>query len=294
MEQDHALAQSYLKHFGDASKGGMLNTYRKADGTVFACWPKDVCREWDADINSMLSESGLLGDFRTLFEPSWNLSVGTILGGDVVAQDKLAVSGYIANLVACTPTWKRIGAKMSNEQEPQTGPSFNKAIYTRQLIDCAITTYGADWRIIENPTDQPFVCSDNPLAYWERGPMVQPTIRYVPITPRLCLEISYDGRKISRTRLTPDDVRAIFEKAPTGTVERVRYNKAGARFINRVVAQCAEDVVFSSVALSGIEEYVKKYARWRIEVDYVELPGKEGEDATDRSPILAVREATSV
>jgi hypothetical protein len=71
----------------------------------------------------------------------------------------------------------------------------------------------------------------------------------------------------------------------------VRYNKAGARFINRVVVQCAEDFVFSSVALPGIEECVKKYGRWRMEVDYVEPPGKEGEDATDRGSILTVREA---
>ena len=58
--QDHYIAQTYLKHFGDGSKGGMLNAYRKSDGAAFACWPKDVCREWDGDINPLLSEPGLL------------------------------------------------------------------------------------------------------------------------------------------------------------------------------------------------------------------------------------------
>src|SRR5690242_11880798 len=115
MAQDHSIAQSYLTHFADRSKGGMLNAYRKSDGTVFACWPKDVCRDWDADIDSMLFEPGLLGDLRAVLEPGRNVSIGAILGGDVVAHDKLAVSGYIATLMACTLTWKRIGAKMSNQ-----------------------------------------------------------------------------------------------------------------------------------------------------------------------------------
>ena len=113
--QDHYIAQTYLKHFGDGSKGGMLNAYRKSDGAAFACWPKDVCREWDGDINPLLSEPGLLGDFRGIFEPWWNLSVGAILGGDISPQEKFALSGYIANLMTCTPTWKRIGVRMNND-----------------------------------------------------------------------------------------------------------------------------------------------------------------------------------
>ena len=172
----------------------------------------------------------------------------------------------------------------------ETDPNYIKAVYARLFIDCAITTFGADWQIIENPTDELFVCSDNPVAYWERGPMVQPTVRYVPVTPRVCLEIVFDGRKIPRKSLTPDDVRAVLQHPPAATVKRVRYNKAGVRFINRVVVQCAEDLVFSPVASSRIEECVRKYDKWRIEVDYVELPGNKGEDAIYQGSILSVRE----
>jgi hypothetical protein len=56
----------------------MLNAYRKVDRRTFRCWPTDVCREWDGDLNPLLSQSELLDHFRDIFEPNWNLAVGKI------------------------------------------------------------------------------------------------------------------------------------------------------------------------------------------------------------------------
>lgn len=62
MANDHFIAQTYLKHFGDPAKGGMLNAYRKSDAKQFPCWPADVCHEWDGDLNpEWLKEPALLG-----------------------------------------------------------------------------------------------------------------------------------------------------------------------------------------------------------------------------------------
>ena len=50
-----------------------------------------------------------------------------------------------------------------------TDPDYVKAVATKHLVDYAIATYNADWIIIENETDVPFITSDNPVAYWDRG-----------------------------------------------------------------------------------------------------------------------------
>src|SRR5450755_3284662 len=100
MPDDHFVAKTYLKHFADPRTGGMLHGYRKPDGGYFPCWPKDVCREEDGDVNPILKKPDLLGDFRSMFEPFWNTSITSILSGTVSAHDKLVVSGYMANLMA--------------------------------------------------------------------------------------------------------------------------------------------------------------------------------------------------
>src|ERR1700722_9492129 len=99
MSEDHYVAQTYLKHFGDPKIGGMLHGYKKPSGQGFPCWPGDICREWDGDINPTLKNPKLLGDFRALFEPHWNPSIEKILSGRLEAADKWAIAGYMANLM---------------------------------------------------------------------------------------------------------------------------------------------------------------------------------------------------
>jgi hypothetical protein len=73
MAKDHFVAQTYLRHFGDPSRKGMLHAYRKSDGKYFPCNTKDVCHEWDGDLNPLLVQSNMLGQFRKLFEPRWHV-----------------------------------------------------------------------------------------------------------------------------------------------------------------------------------------------------------------------------
>ena len=114
MAKDHFVAQTYLRHFGDASNGDIMRAYRKSDGTSFPCHPKDVCHEWDGDQNPLLAKKELLGDYRKIFEPQWNSSIGTLLAKTMSPQKMFAVSGDFANLMVCTPTWRRIGVTMHN------------------------------------------------------------------------------------------------------------------------------------------------------------------------------------
>ncbi len=69
MAQDHFVAQTYLRQWADPSSG-MLRGYGKRTGREFPCAPKDVCREWDWDVNPYFKDNPrLLGDYRKIFEP---------------------------------------------------------------------------------------------------------------------------------------------------------------------------------------------------------------------------------
>jgi hypothetical protein len=108
MAQDHYVARTYLKHFSDPDSGGMLHGFKKPSGEEFLCWPKDVCREWDGDNNPTLKNPSLLGEYRDYFEPHWNPSIARLASDDFENQDKWAVAGYLANLMACVPAWLRV------------------------------------------------------------------------------------------------------------------------------------------------------------------------------------------
>jgi hypothetical protein len=129
MANDHFIAQTYLKHFGDPSKAGMLHGYQKSTGKYFPCWPKDVCREWDGDLNPLLVKKELLGDFRKMFEPHWNAAITALHSRALTPGDKFAISGYFANLMVCTPTWRRIGVTVYNDH----AKSF--LIFSKQMAE---------------------------------------------------------------------------------------------------------------------------------------------------------------
>jgi hypothetical protein len=119
MAKDHYIAQTYLKHFGDASLDGMLHVYRKSGSPAyFRSWPKDVCHEWDGDLNPTFipHRPELLGDFRTMCEPYWNPSIESLLLRKITNQDKFVVSAYFAHLMTCTPAWRRVVVAIYNQQ----------------------------------------------------------------------------------------------------------------------------------------------------------------------------------
>ena len=212
MSNDHFVARTYLKHFGDQKARGMLHAYRKTDGKEFPCWPKDVCHEWEGDLNDAFPDNpGMLGDYRKIFEPLWNPAVQTILEGSIGREEKFIVSAYMANLMVCTPAWRRIGQKIYRDGhvgvlkfkqemaekhgkpdpilkeglemldqghiEIEVDPGYIKAKSIRGLMDFACTIYDQDWTIVTNTTDQPFVTSDNPVAISYSGRPGEPLTR---------------------------------------------------------------------------------------------------------------------
>ncbi len=314
MTKDHFVAQTYLRHFGDPARKGMLHAYRKSDGKYFPCHTADVCHEWDGDLNPLLVKNDLLGDFRKIFEPQWNVSIETLLSKTMSPTDMFAVAGYFANLMVCTPTWRRIGVTMHNDhaksfltfskkmQENHGGnpelpvdaiemlergeitlehdPNYIKAKATQGLMNYAWMTYHQDWTIIRNATAYPFITSDNPVAIHQSAKFAEPMTRYLPITPALCISVRYD-----RTKLPPLNPAM----PPKGAVKWANVTDQGAKFINKLVAQCAEDLVFSSAQSAGIESLVKNCANFRVEAEFVQLPANEP-DAVYDGAIIRVRD----
>src|ERR1700733_11828745 len=91
MSNDHFVAQTYLKHFGNPPRGGLMHAYQKSAGQEFPCHPRSVCHEWDGDMNPLLSSTRFLGDYRKLYEPKWRTSVATLLQNALSNEDRFAI-----------------------------------------------------------------------------------------------------------------------------------------------------------------------------------------------------------
>jgi hypothetical protein len=290
--EDHYVARTYLKHF--AGDSGKLRAYRKSDGKTFPCAPKDICRELDGDtIPEFLSDEKLLGKYRTIFEGAWNPAVEALQSRLIDREIKLHIAGYWANLLIGTPTWKRTGIDLYNQNieynlrarsaltrengQPEElleqgikaldGGHLKIAVegeYIRALgatfaLRYAWKLYNADWHVYENQTTVPFITSDNPCSF-EDDPTwgKREHALYLPITPKLC--VTCDLTKQRGLSEQPD-----FTKAPKGKVTGNDAPLETVRRINVCMAKSAEDLMLTSEASEYVQHLVTTYGRYRVE-----------------------------
>lgn len=320
---DHFVSKTYLKHFGDSSKGGMLHAYRKKKGDYFLCRPENVCHEWDGDLNAAFlpHRPELLGDFRKMFEPRWNTALTSITSGRIADQERFIISACMANLMMCTPTMRRIGAvalaaelrsymSFSKRMQEKHGgipdlpitaiemmergiinvdidPDWIKALGTRRFLEGTLVTYHHNWTILVNETSHPFVTSDNPIAWREAISLGAPAVRFFPITPKFCLSIMYVDTRAGE--IDPEHVERDLTAPSKGVIKYQKVSKDRAKDINRLIVQGAEDMVFSSSASPEIAGMVKQYADYGLHVETVELPGSE-QDTIYQASMIRVRE----
>jgi hypothetical protein len=303
MSHDHYIAQTYLKHF--AGSDGLLRAFRKSDGKHFPCRPNDVCREWNGDlIEDFLSDSAALAKYRKIFEPAWNPAISEIIRGHASSEAKLAISGYWANLLVFTPTSRRVDvtahdrhaidylrardtlgteagkpdAELKRILAPfnagvfrvETKPEAMRAMRFTHLRKFTSLLYNSNWIVMVNETDTEFLTSDNPVSFDDPGPWrgQRPSLpKYFPLTPRVCLYCDMSAAALMlRHEAEPD-----LSRPPQGVLKRARTPLSAVRRVNRAVVQCAEELVFSSANLPSIDALVKKYARYRVEMDFIEI-----------------------
>jgi len=316
MPEDHYVSQTYLRHF--AGPNGMLRAYRKSDGRSFPCRPRDVCRETDGDVvPDFLSEPGFLGIYRGSFEPLWNSAVAALASRRCDMQDKQVVAGYWANLLVCTPTWRRMGVltydrmtvdylnahlalsekkgtvdpviadamEMLRAQKLTlcTDPNFIRAQSVISMMKHMWRLYNADWTVMESETVD-FVTSDNPACFLDQGEWTgrppREFVRYLPISPRMCLSCdiaaNYKGRDV-----TPD-----FDIPPEGGIRGGHVSPQVARNVNVSIAKCAENLVFTGAEDDGIRRMVEKYAGFRVDVEFQKIPAPGGHYIASRTRTL--------
>jgi len=308
MANDHYVAKTYLKHF--IGKNGMLAGYSKTKRTTFPCHPDDVCALWNDDINELFPEApNVLGQFRQAFERRWNFAIKKVKARSLEHIEKTDMSGYIANLLTCTPTTLRmlgaanaeflkatmsfaknmqlkygnlsyrvpveaIEAMEQGRIEVSIDPKHVQAKAIQNLLKHLLHIRDQDWLIVENKTTLPLITSDYPFSFYPFQGLQGPLRRVLPLTPYRWLYIEFEKSDVPE--LTLDNVKSLLETVPKGGI---RYgsctNKSVIKEINQLIAKCAEYHVFTSEPDSGIAELVRKYAEWGVEFETPKLPGRD-------------------
>ena len=302
MAQDHFVAQTYLKHWADPHSG-MLRGYGKRSGKEFPCAPKDVCREWDWDVNPYFKDNPrLLGDYRKIFEPKWKPTVAAVRAGQFSAEDKFVLSGYWALLTTCTPTWHRNALKVAERQladfiplvarhvakekpeyrdfveealakgwiEPNPDGQHIKAFLTQQLTRTTLLLYQLDWIVVRNTTEAPFITSDNPSSVLPRRPFIGGLTRFLPLAPDYALLTTIDRRRKLSAEL-PD-----LEKAPPGKVSAGTVSRRQAARLNRVTVMNADELVLSGRANRPERRLVRNHRDFAVVTDQARFPTPDG------------------
>jgi len=276
MANDHYVSRTFLKHFGDAE--GRLHGYSKSKGgEYFSPWPKDVCAEWDGDVNPVIEDMpDMLGQYRDLFETQWNPVVEELNKRHADRSIRLLVALCFANMVTCVPAWRRVSAEqwqnmklaelrfknIINQERGIKDEGLEKGVaaleagkikleadadgikakLTGNLISLACLVYHSNFIFVENKTDIPFVTADNPVALQLAETFGEPMTRFMPITPKLGLLLkldAWDSKKGFPKELK--EVNKYLEDEPRGKVFGSHPTPTEVRRMNRLLVQCAED-----------------------------------------------------
>ncbi len=298
MARDHFVAQTYLKHWCDP-RTNRLRGYKKAVDENFPCSPKDVCHEWNWDINPLFKDNpGLLADFRRIFEPHWNPTIGAVRSGSLSSAYKFALAGYWALLTTCTPVWhahavevyerqlldfipivaEHIAQQRPEDREyiekaiaegrivPDIDENYVKGILTQQLTKTTIMLYQHEWIILSNNTEVPFITSDNPSSVFPRRSMSKPLIRFLPLAPDLAILTVADLTKGREKPAFPD----LSQPPPRILRGRIVDRKRAVK-LNRITVMNADQFVFSSTEDRRVRRLVRNHRRFGIAVDRVEI-----------------------
>lgn len=296
------MAQTYLRHWADP-ESGMLRGYGKRSGKEFPCAPKDVCRDWDWDVNPHFKDNPrLLGDYRKIFEPQWKPTVAAVRAGQLSSEDKFVLSGYWALLTTCTPSWHRNAVKVAERHladfiplvarhvakekpeyhefveealaqgkiQPNPDEQHIKAVLTQQLTQTTILLYQLDWTLLRNDTEALFVTSDNPSSVFPRRPFSSTLVRLLPLAPDLALLTVIDPTMKRSAELSD------LEKTPPGRVRHGRVTRKQAARLNRITVMNADELVLSVREGRPVRRLVRNHRDFVVSVKHERIPTPDG------------------
>ena len=289
MPLDHYISQVHLKKFYSPALHDRLYAKRKSDLKSFSPSSKDVCRTIDGSTNAYLREERSVEEFLKAVEPKYNAALAAFRKNEIDQQAVLTIAGFAAFVSCCSPAAMRLGSgplKALVEVESvlldhqglieRAPPSLGGKTITDLLDDgtVKITIDGkfpqalgitgilgrasiwgnSPWEVLHNgEPDTPFFTSDFPVAIEERSDHI--LNRIVPLAPDLAIRIIPDVRL---SRAEPDLSFAGFR------CRHRKLNRAEIVEVNRLIVQCAEDLVFFRDERDWIGAFVAKHRHCRI------------------------------
>jgi hypothetical protein len=245
----------------------------------------------DGSTNSYLTESRAIEDFLKDVEPRYNASLAKLRENKPDQESIFCIAGFLAYIVNCSPAAMRIhsgplratlastatlldargeipkapealGGKSITELLADGTVTFNVDPKYPQAIGVAsvmkhVSIFGnSPWEILHNEqANNPFFTSDYPVAI-ETFDLNTPINRVVPLAPDLAIRVRPD----IRLSQTPPDLSFAKFKASSRKLKRKEVTD-----LNRLIVQCAEDLVLYRDDYPWVERFVKKNRRCRVE-----------------------------
>lgn len=290
MPLDHYVSQVHLKNFYSPVTNKLFAVSKKSLAK-FPCSSKDVCRVQDGSTNSYLLRDRAIEDFLKEIEPRYNSAVDALRRGDPSSDTILAIAGFAAYVVSCSPTAMRVhsdylrhtvvaSAKVLETQGKVPPPpdilgastmaelldtgkvkvsidgKYPQAIGIANVLDTTSMFGNAAWDIIINvhASDNPLFTSDYP-APLQQSAAPRVMSRIIPLAPDIAVRITPELSRRRETDLSFPRMRFRTERPASGEV----------REINRLIVQSAEELVFFRDDLYWIPGFVARNRNFRVE-----------------------------
>jgi hypothetical protein len=297
MSLDHYVSQVHFRNFYSPALKNHMHAIRKSDLKSFPCNSRSVYRIEEGSTNSYLINDRAISEFLRGVEPKYNASVVKLRENKIDKECIHAIAGFVAYVTCCAPAAMRIHTEplqsmLQSTAEildkkgliPRAPPSLGSKTLTELLADKKVRSsidpkypqalgissitgrtshYGnSKWEILLNDVPEcSFFTSDFPVAIEATGERTMNWI--IPLTPDLAIRIIPDIR-LSGT--APDLSFAKFTSS-----QRI-LRRSEIVEINRLIVQCAEDLVFYRDNHEWIGDFVAKNRHYRIEAITDRIP----------------------
>lgn len=299
---DHYVSQIHIKKFHSPGLGNLLHAIRKTDLKAFTPRAEDICRIDEGSTNAYLKEDRTIEEFLKTIEPRYSEAVRKLEQHKIDSECICTIAGFVAYVMSCSPAGMRIHsgvlqgavgmeANILDSQgafpppPPELGgmnlhellkrgivkvdvdPKFPQALGIASIVRNTVMFGNFHWEVLRNDfDDNAYFTSDFPVTIETTS---DPSVlnRVVPLSPNLAIRIKPD-RKISRERVDFNfsNFGCRFKTASRQEITR----------INKLIVQCAEELVLFRDNHSWVSDFVRKNSRFRIQLRTHTVPQGNG------------------
>lgn len=298
MPLDHFVSQVHLKNFYSPSLGNRLYAINKKDLKEFTPRSEDVCRIKDGSTNVYLREDRAVEEFMKNIEPRYNAAVAKLASNKIDRECIFTIAGFVAYVISCSPASMRLESnalQSAAEMEafmldskglipaspPELGginlkeilekwivnvdvdPKFPQAIGIASILKNTAMLGNFKWEVLRNDfEDSAYFTSDYPVAI-EAISNLNVRNKIIPLSPSHAIRICPD-RKVDREQA--DLTFANF------ACQNKRLGRREVAQINKLIVQCAEELVFFRDNHPWVSRFIHKNSQFRIEARTQKVP----------------------